>query len=161
MLDESDLHGMEMIGLTNTFDRCDLVVPMHDGEGETGVDPATVNVDRACSALTVVAAFLGAGQRKVLAEAVEQSSTGVKLESMGLPVHPEIDGYRAFSETFFARNRWRSYRGRGRCEHWRRRGGEACGSKMREEGTSAEAVVRRGFGGSYCSRIRIRLRIDG
>src|ERR1700722_3983898 len=112
MLDEGYLHGMKMIGLTNTFDRCDLVVPMHNGEGETGVDTATVNVDRACSALTVVAAFLGAGQRKVLAEAVEQSCTGVKLESVGMPVHPEIDGYRAFSESFFRRDGRRNCRGR-------------------------------------------------
>jgi hypothetical protein len=88
---------MEMTGLTDTFDRCDLVVPMHDGEGKTGVDSATVDVDRACSALTVVAAFLGAGQRKVFAEAVEQSCTGVKSESVGLPVDFEGKGYRTFS----------------------------------------------------------------
>jgi len=149
-----------MIGLTYTFDRCDLIVPMHDGEGETRVDAATVNVNRACSALTMVAAFFGAGQRKVLAEAVEQSSAGVKLESVGLPVDFECKGYRALRESFFGRNGWRSHRGRGRREHWRRRGGKTCGSKMREEGTAAEAVVRWGFGGGYGSRIRIRLRID-
>jgi hypothetical protein len=136
-----------MIGLTYTFDRCDLVVPMHDGEGETGVDSATVNVNRACSALTMVAAFLGAGQRKVFAEAVEQSCTGVKLESVGLPVDFESKGYGTLRESFFGRNGWRSHRGRGRREHWRRRGGKTCGSKMREEGTAAEAVAWWGFGG--------------
>src|ERR1700722_14780785 len=140
-----------MIGLTDTFDRCDLIVPMHDGEGETGVDAATVNVDRACSALTVITAFLGAGQRKILAEAVEQRGTGVKLESVGLPVGFESEGTRPLRKNFFRRNGWRSDRGRGRREHWRRRGGKTCGSKMREEGTAAEAVVRWGFGESYCS----------
>jgi hypothetical protein len=104
---------MEMIRLTDTFDRCDLVVPMHDGEGETGVDSAAVNVDRACSALTVVAAFLGARQRKILAETVEQGCTGVKLESVGLPVDFESKGYRLLRESFFGHNGWRSYRGRG------------------------------------------------
>jgi len=113
VLNEGDLHGMEMIGLTDTFDGCDLVVPMHDGEGETGVDSASVGMNRACSALPVVAAFFGAGQRKVLAEAVEQSCTGVELESVGLPVDFESKGYRTVRESFFGRNEWRSYRGRG------------------------------------------------
>ena len=112
VLDESSLHGVEMIGLTDTFDGCDLIVPMHDGERETGVDAATVYVDCACSALTVVAAFLGAGQRKVLAEAVEQSGTGIKLEGVGLSVDPEIEGHRALSERFLLRGRW-SCRGGG------------------------------------------------
>jgi hypothetical protein len=113
VLDESNLHGVKVIGLADTFDGRDLVVPVHDGEGETGVDAATVNVDRACSALTVVAAFLGTGQRKVLAEAVEQSSAGVKLESVGLPVDFESEGYRTLSESSFRYGGWRSCRGRG------------------------------------------------
>jgi hypothetical protein len=113
VLDESKLHGMEVIGLTDTFDRDDLVVPMHDGEGETGVDAATVNVDGACSALTVVAAFLRTGKGKVLAEAVEQSGAGIKLESVGLPVDFESEGDRTLSENSFRYGGWRSCRGRG------------------------------------------------
>ena len=146
VLNEGDLHGMEMIGLTDTFDGCDLVVPMHDGEGETGVDSASVDMNRACSALPVVAAFFGAGQRKVLAEAVEQSCTGVELESVGLPVDFESEGNRTLRKNFFRRNGWRSDWGRGRREHWRRRGGKTCGAKVRKERTSAETVAWSGPG---------------
>jgi hypothetical protein len=94
---------MEMIGLTDAFDCGDLVIPMHDGEGEARVDAATVDVDRACSALTVITAFFRAGQGKVLAEAVEQGSTRVKSERVGLSVDLEIEGYRALSYGYFRR----------------------------------------------------------
>ena len=70
VLNEGGLHGVKVIGLTDPFDGGDLVVRVHDGEGEAGVDAATINVDGACSALTVVAALLRAGQNKVLPEAV-------------------------------------------------------------------------------------------
>ena len=62
MLDESGLHRMEMVGLTDPFDGCDLVGLMHDSEGKARVDAAAIDVDGAVSALAVVATLLRAGK---------------------------------------------------------------------------------------------------
>src|SRR5271168_5225865 len=85
-LDESGLHRMEVIGMADAFDRNDLIVRMHDGEGEAGVNPAAVDVDGAGSALAVVAAFLGSGQIEVLPKTVEERGAGIDLEMMFLTV---------------------------------------------------------------------------
>jgi hypothetical protein len=77
VLDEGGLHRVKVTGLADAFDGGDLVVRMHDGKGEAGVDPATVDMDGACSALAVVATLLGTGQGKILAEAVEEGRLGV------------------------------------------------------------------------------------
>src|ERR1700728_220948 len=42
VLNECCLHGVKVIGLTYPFNGGDLVVCVHDGEGEAGVDAATV-----------------------------------------------------------------------------------------------------------------------
>ena len=62
VLDERGLHGVQVAGLADAFNGGDLVVRVHDGEGEAGVDAAAIDVDGACSALAVVAALLGAGK---------------------------------------------------------------------------------------------------
>jgi hypothetical protein len=62
MLNESGLHGMKMIGLTQSFNGGDLIVRVHDGKRETRVDPSSIDVDRASPALAVIAALLGAGE---------------------------------------------------------------------------------------------------
>jgi hypothetical protein len=147
---------VKVTGLVDTFDGGDLVVRVHDGEGEAGVDAATVNVDGACSALAVVAAFLGAGQGQVFAETVEEGGSGVESESVGLTVDLESYGYGALGEGFFRYGWCGGCRNRGCCEYGGRRGGESGGSKMREEGAAADAVGWRGFGGrSYGSRVGI------
>jgi hypothetical protein len=87
---------VKVIGLSDPFDGDDLVVRVHDGEGEAGVDAATVNVDGARSALTVVAALLGAGHSKVLSKAVEEGGARIEPKGMGLAVDLESQGYGPF-----------------------------------------------------------------
>jgi hypothetical protein len=76
---------------------------VHDREGETRVDSATVDVDGARSALTVVATLLGAGQSKVLSEAVKESSARIESEGVGLPVDLESHGDGPFGMGSFCR----------------------------------------------------------
>jgi hypothetical protein len=43
---------------------------LHDRQSKTGVDPPTLDQDRACAALPVVAAFLCSGEIKTIAERI-------------------------------------------------------------------------------------------
>src|SRR6202163_4735201 len=65
--DECRLHGMEGAGLSDTFDRRDLVACVHDGQAKAGVHAPAIDMHSAGAALAVVAAFLGAGQDNVFA----------------------------------------------------------------------------------------------
>src|SRR6266481_8689083 len=58
MLHECSLNRMKIARLTDTFDRCDLFPLVHRRKGQTGVDPAAINMHRASAALTVIAALL-------------------------------------------------------------------------------------------------------
>jgi hypothetical protein len=87
---------MEVIGPADAFDGGDLIPEVHDGEGETGVDTAAVDVDGAGSALAVVAALLGTGEIEVLTKAVEESGAGIDLETMVLTVDAEPEGHGTF-----------------------------------------------------------------
>jgi hypothetical protein len=70
---------------------------MHDGETEAGVDATSVDVDGACAALAVVAAFLGAEQLEVIAEGIEECDAGLEANAILLAVDVEGDGDRAWS----------------------------------------------------------------
>ena len=141
VLDERDLHWMKVIGLADAFDRCDLVGAMHHGEGEARVNAAAVDVDRTGSALTMVAALLGAGQVEVFAETIEKSSARVKAERMGLAVDLESQGYGTWSESLLLDSGWERSR---RCCEYRRGGNDEAGrSEMREEGATAYAISYR------------------
>jgi hypothetical protein len=51
---------------------------VHHGQAKTGVDAPAVDMDRARPSLTVVAALLGAGQVKVLAQGVQERRAGIE-----------------------------------------------------------------------------------
>lgn len=67
MLDEGRLHGMHLLGHSETFDRGDLRALGHDRQGETGNDAATVDQHGARSTLPQVASLLRAGKMQMLA----------------------------------------------------------------------------------------------
>ena len=146
MLDEGGLHGVEMVGLADAFDGGDLVVGVHDGEGEAGVDAAAVDVDGAGSALAVVAALLGAGEVEVFAQAVEQGGAGVEAEVVDLAVDVEGDGNVGGSGGvgvgLLRGGRGGSY-GCGRGDDRSGSGGDAGGAHVREERTAADAAEER------------------
>jgi hypothetical protein len=90
-LDEGCLHGVEFAGLSETFDGGDALAGMHHGEGEARVHAASIDVDGACAALAVVAAFLGAGKVEVLAKTVEKRGAWIDLKVVVLSIHVERD----------------------------------------------------------------------
>jgi len=96
VLDEGRLHGMQRAGLSDAFDRGDLVALVHHGEGEAGVHPLAVDVHGACAALAVIAAFLRAGQEKVFTQAVEERCARVDAQSVLNPIDAQGQGYDIF-----------------------------------------------------------------
>jgi hypothetical protein len=52
---------MKVSRLANTLDRRDLIVLVHHSQAKAGIHPASIDMDRACTALTMVTAFFCAG----------------------------------------------------------------------------------------------------
>ena len=67
MFDECSLHGVKISRLTDAFDGGDFIAFVHGGKAETGIHAAAVDVDSASAALSVVAAFLRAGEIEIFA----------------------------------------------------------------------------------------------
>jgi hypothetical protein len=72
------LHRVKLFWCTETLDRGDLIAVVHHGQAQAGVDAPAVDMDRARPALTVVAALLGSGQVKVLAQGVQERRAGIE-----------------------------------------------------------------------------------
>jgi hypothetical protein len=89
MFDEGFLQGMEVLGLSQPFDRGDPVAFMHDREREARIDAHSVHDHRARPALAVVAALLGAGQAEMLAQGIEKRCAGIELKAARIAVHLE------------------------------------------------------------------------
>ena len=62
MCDEGGLHRMKGVALRHALDRQDVGAVVAERQGEAGIDPASVDQNRAGAALPAVAAFLGAGR---------------------------------------------------------------------------------------------------
>src|ERR1700677_3943058 len=61
VFEEGCLDGMQTSRLPEPFNGGDLILFMHDSQGQTGVDAAAVHMHSAGTALAVIAAFLGTG----------------------------------------------------------------------------------------------------
>ena len=90
---KSGLHRMKTTRLAKPFDGCDLVPLMHHRKRETRVYPASIDMDRTGAALPVVASLFGPGYPNVFSEAIEQRSSGIKLEMMFSAIDPQRDRY--------------------------------------------------------------------
>lgn len=90
-LDEGALHGVQAIGIAQAFDRHDLVVLMHHGERQTGVDAPAVDQHRAGAALPVITPLLGPAQAQMLAQRVEQRGPWIHLKPSHLIVDAQLD----------------------------------------------------------------------
>src|SRR3984957_14168884 len=60
VFDKGCLDGMQVSRLPKAFDGGDLILLMHDGQGQAGVDTAAVSMPSTRPALALVAAFFGA-----------------------------------------------------------------------------------------------------
>src|SRR5262245_50853909 len=82
---------MQSFRRTQSLDRCDLVSIVHDSKVETRELAPAVHVHRACTALSVIAALLCAGQCQRLAEAIEQCCPRIDPDRMVRTVYAKGD----------------------------------------------------------------------
>jgi hypothetical protein len=80
---------VQVLGRAEPLDGGDAITLVHDRKRQASIDPPPVDDHGARAALTVVAAFLGAGELQALAQRVEQSCAGVELELLRHAVHRE------------------------------------------------------------------------
>ena len=78
MVDKGLLHRMQHAVFGQAFDCRDLRAVLHDRERQAGIDPATIDQNRAGAALAVVATFLGPGQAKRESAARQEASSTVR-----------------------------------------------------------------------------------
>ena len=91
MLDEGGLHRMQRFAVGQAFDGGDRLAVVHDRERQAGIDAPSVQQHGAGAALAVVAAFLRAGHRHMLAQRVQQCGARIKLQPMGMAVDLQRD----------------------------------------------------------------------
>ncbi len=70
-VDERLLHGVQAIALCETLHRRNLQSLGANSEGEARQVPLTVNVDRACAALTLIAALFRSGKIDSVAKSIK------------------------------------------------------------------------------------------
>jgi hypothetical protein len=70
VVDKGLLQRMQCFVGGEPLDSCNVSAVLHDRQSKTGVDPPTLDQDRACAALPVVAAFLCSGEIKTIAERI-------------------------------------------------------------------------------------------
>jgi hypothetical protein len=80
---------MELTRGSQALDGGDAASLVHQGERQAGINAASVDNDRAGSALAVIATFFSPGKMQVLAKGVEQRRPGVNLKHTIGPVHSE------------------------------------------------------------------------
>ena len=69
-----------MLGGAKALDRGDTAALVHHGQRQTGIDAPAIDDHRACAALAVVAALLGARQAKMFTQGIEQRRPRIDIE---------------------------------------------------------------------------------
>src|SRR5262249_32629390 len=100
------MHGFRR---TQSLDRRDLVSIVHDSKVETREHAPAVHVHGACTALSVIAALLGAGQCQRLAETIQQGGARIDPQRMV----PAVDAKSDRNGPFNGRRRRRFFCGCG------------------------------------------------
>lgn len=95
MLKKGGLDGMKLAIFSQAFNGGDLILLVHDGESETGVDATTIDENSTGSALPVIASFFGAEESEILAQGVEQGDARLDLQMVELAVDGQSDRYGA------------------------------------------------------------------
>jgi hypothetical protein len=80
MVDEGLLQRMQRTIPGKSFDGRNLRAVLHDSKRQAGIDSPAVDQHCAGSALTVIAAFLGAGQREMVAKGIQECGPGHELD---------------------------------------------------------------------------------
>ena len=91
VLDERCLHGMERVAGGKPLDSGDLRPLVHHCERQAGVDPPSLDQDRARAAGALVAPFLGSGQAQMLAQGVEERGARIQLQALRTTIDDQLD----------------------------------------------------------------------
>ena len=93
LLEEGGLHGVERaVFVGQPLDGGDRAALDLCCQSQAGQHPLAVDMDGAGAALALVAAFLGAGQRKPVAQRIEQRHAGFDVERTVTTIDGEMDG---------------------------------------------------------------------
>ena len=126
MRDERRLHRMQLVALRHALDREDIRAVVADRQRQARIDPPPVDQHRAGAALSAVAALLGAGQIKPLAQQIEQrdprivqcdclaphrSRSAISTSSCGAPISAIVELDRSRSRVFTAAEWGRRWNG--------------------------------------------------
>jgi len=85
-LHESLLHGMERAIVLQALNRGDFVSLMSHRQRQAGERTPAVDMDGACAALALIAAFLSAAETEMLAQSVEKSAARIEMERVRFSV---------------------------------------------------------------------------
>ncbi|MNE58912.1 hypothetical protein D3C80_1539730 [compost metagenome] len=85
---------MKLLAAGQPLDGDQLGAVTHHCQGQAGVDAPAVTQHRTGSTLTVVAAFLGAGQVQMLTQQVKQRGPRVDLQRPGVAIEGQAYGVR-------------------------------------------------------------------
>ena len=80
MFDKSGLHGVEIIGRAEPFDRGDFITLMLDREAKAGIDAFAIDDNGASSALAVVTPLFCPVEFQMLAQRVEQRGARIECQ---------------------------------------------------------------------------------
>jgi len=89
--DKRGLHRMQPLTICKPLDRRDSFALGHNGQGQTRVDPLTIQQHRARAAGPLIAALFRSGEVEPLAQRVEQRGAGINGKVPRGPVHPKGD----------------------------------------------------------------------
>ena len=90
MLYEGELDWVQFAAVRQPFHGDDRAVLILHGESQAGIDPLSVDQHGAGAARALVAAPLGSGQPKAIAQQVEQGSADIELQFVRPPVDDEM-----------------------------------------------------------------------
>src|SRR5690348_17984283 len=94
MLSEGRLHWMELVAVSEAFDRGDLrALGLHRQQG-AALDRVAVHVDDTGAALAGIAADMGPGEAQMLAQELNQQRAGLDIALNRLAVHRHAYGGR-------------------------------------------------------------------
>ena len=94
MIDKGLLQRMQGPVPCNAFDRGDLCAVIHNCKGQARIDPPSIHENRAGATLPLIAAFFRAGEIEMLAQKVEERSTGVEIKICRVPLIIRVNGTR-------------------------------------------------------------------
>ncbi len=90
--DERPLEGVQVLAVGKPLDRDDLGILMRDGKGKAAIDASAIKQHGTGPTLSMVTAFLCAGEPKVLAQRIQERGAGIDGKLVGCSIHLKSDG---------------------------------------------------------------------